>query len=181
MKCCVGQNFSKVYGYSFNTSEGVFTILDVNRQLKTVQTKIIKIPSDQKWVGLEMTTDGSLLIVTNAFRKINPETGNSQHSLKMMAVDTTNNKVNVVSSQDFDEISFRGVQTSRKIKGYDIFCVCAAGNVNLIKFSNMKFSNILTVPNIYSDRIIDVAFYNNWLIPITSGKGDFVKVIKFNA
>lgn len=98
-----------------------------------------------------------------------------------MAIDTTNNKINVIAQQDFDEVTFRGVQTSRKIKGFDIFCVCAGGNVNLILFEDMKFRNLLTVPNIYSDRIIDVAFHRNWLIPITAGKADFVKVIKFNA
>jgi hypothetical protein len=69
MKCCVGKNFEKVYGYSFNTTEGVFTILDVNMAQKTVITKVIKIPIDQKWVGLEMSTDGKYLIVTNAYRK----------------------------------------------------------------------------------------------------------------
>lgn len=68
MKCCVSSDFSRVYGYSFNSTEGIFTILDVNRSTKSVQNKTMKIPKEQKWVGLEMTTQGDLLIVTNAFK-----------------------------------------------------------------------------------------------------------------
>lgn len=181
MKYCVARDFSKVYGFSFSNAEGIFTILNVNRQNKSVQNKTIKIPKEQKWVGLETTTQGDILIVTNAFKQINPQTGAKENFLKMMAIDCSNMKINVIAQQDFHGTSVMGTQLSRKFKGYDIFCVCAGANINIIAYQDQKFHMIQTVPNIYNDRIIDVAIYRNYIIPLTLSKNERVKVIEFNA
>jgi hypothetical protein len=37
-----------------------------------------------------------------------------------------------------------------------------------------------TIPNIYQDRIIDLAMYRNYLIPLSSAQNDTVKIIEFD-
>jgi hypothetical protein len=45
-----------------------------------------------------MTTQGDILIVTNAFKQTSATNGGQTvHFLKMMAVDPTNNKINVIA------------------------------------------------------------------------------------
>lgn len=181
MKVCVAQNFNRIYGYSFDNNTGIFTIMNVNKKNKSIQNKSIQIPLSQKWVGLEMTTHGDTLIVSNACK--NPASKNrpAQSYLKMMAVDLRSMKINIIAQQDFFGSSFQSAQLSRKIKGYDIFCVCAGANVNIIAYQEKKFHLLQTIPNVYKDRIIDLAIYRNFLIPIIMKPGETVKVIEFDA
>lgn len=99
----------------------------------------------------------------------------------MMAIDASNNTINIIAQQDYYESYFKSAQLCRKIKGYDIFCVCAGGNVNILAYHNQKFIVLQTIPNLYNSRIIDVAVYKNYIIPIADSRGETVKVIEFNA
>jgi hypothetical protein len=98
----------------------------------------------------------------------------------MMAIDCSNMKINVIGQQDFYSSGLQSAQLSRKIKGYDLFCVCAGANVNIIAYLNTKFHLLQTIPNVYTDRIIDVAIYRNYLVPLTQSVDDTLRIIEFD-
>lgn len=58
---------SKIYGYSMSTQDSLLTILSI----KGIKTDVhaVKIPSDHKWAGMELSTDESYMIVANACKK----------------------------------------------------------------------------------------------------------------
>lgn len=180
MRLCTNSQMSKIFGYSLSENEGVITIADYARA-SNYQTKNIRVPKNEKWVGLEMTTSGSLLIVANSFMQMNNQAGTNESWLRMMAIDASNNTISIVSQQDFKEPIFRSTQLCRKIKGYDFFVVCCGGSVGIIAYHNQRFILLQTILNIYNNRIIDLAFYKNYLIPIAQSAGETVKVIEFNA
>lgn len=55
MRICTNSQMSKIFGYSFNDKEGVLTIVDYKRPSQ-FQSKNIRVPNNEKWVGLETTT-----------------------------------------------------------------------------------------------------------------------------
>ena len=61
---------SHIYGYSMSRHNSIFTIL--TRTASDYQIKQLKIPKEQKWAGMELTTIGDLMIVANACKKSKP-------------------------------------------------------------------------------------------------------------
>lgn len=87
---------SKIYGYSFDDKEGVLTIVDYIRPSK-FNTKNIRVPNSEKWIGLETTTQGNILIVANSIQQLNNQTGEKNQWLRMMAIDTSSNTINIIA------------------------------------------------------------------------------------
>ena len=120
----------KILGYSLSTRGGILTILSNYTQPNGTRTDFIKIPASETWAGMEQNNDASLTIVA-----VQSKIPNKPHHLKMIAYDTTNIKLNVVTSMDFNESKFSAVQFMRKVKGYEIFVIACRNSLAIIGYS----------------------------------------------
>jgi len=185
MRCCINKDMSRIYGFSFSEKDGIFTILDINKQNQTIRDKTIKIPNEQKWIGMEMATSAELLIIANSCKVIDKATKKSQGYLKLMAVDLSTMKIKIVSQADFKDPIYKTSQLFRKIKGYDFFIVASGPHISIFGFDGHKFGLLNVIESIYKDRIIDIAIFQNYMVPIAKNNGfsqkDYkVKLIEFN-
>ena len=185
MRCCVNRDMSRIYGFSFNEFDGIFSILDIDKTSQTVKDKTIKIPKEQKWIGMELATHSDLLIIGNSLKIPSPSDGTlkpgSKGFLKLMAADLTNMKINVVIQRDFTHKRYKTSQLFRKVKGYDYFIVGSGADLSIFSFTGKDFILINVISSLYHDRIIDIAMFKNLMIPIAKSKGQAVKLIEFAA
>ena len=184
MRCCINKDMSRIYGFSFSEKDGIFTILDIDKQNQTIRDKTIKIPNEQKWIGMEMATSAELLIIANSCKIVDKISKKSKGFLKLMAVDLSTMKIKIVAHKDFKNPIYKTSQLFRKIKGYDYFVVASGPNLSIFGFDGKKFGLLNVVENVYKDRIIDIAIFDNYMVPIakTSGLGvdGNVKILEFN-
>lgn len=181
MRCCVSTDMSRIYGFSFNENDGIFSILDIDKENQTVRDKTIKIPKEQKWIGMEFSTAEDVLIIANSFKIYDPDTKKSKGFLKMMAADLSKMKIKLIAQKDFTHKRFKTSQLFRKIKGYDYFVVASGADLSIIAYTGSDFVLLSTIEKVYQDRIIDIAIFRDFMIPIAKSNGENVKVVEFNA
>lgn len=181
MRCCVSSDMSRIYGFSFNENDGIFSIIDIDQENQTVRDKTIKIPKEQKWIGMEFSTAEDTLIIANSFKIHDQQTGKKKGFLKMMAADLSSMKIKLVAQRDFTHKRFRTSQLFRKIKGYDYFLVASGADLSIIAYTGNDFVLLSTIERLYRDRIIDVAIFGNYIVPVAKSSGENVRVVEFNA
>ena len=152
----------------------IFTIL--TRTASDYQIKQLKIPKEQKWAGMELTTIGDLMIVANACKKSKPV---KTEFMRMMALDLSSMKINPVCQRDFSSTNFSSVQFMRKIKGYDFFIVACKGSLGIVEFRNKEFTVLKFFENLYTNYIFEVAIFGNFMLPV-SMSDEPLKVIEFD-
>lgn len=179
MRCCINTEMTRIYGFSFNENDGIFSILDINKENQTVRDKTIKIPKEQKWIGMEFTTAEDTLIIANSFKVYDPDTKKSKGFLKMMAADLSNMKIKLTAQRDFTHKRFRTSQLFRKIKGYDYFVVASGADLSIIAYTGNDFVLLSTIEKIYKERIVDISIFGNYMIPVAKS-AERVKLIEFN-
>lgn len=181
MRCCVSKDMTRIYGFSFNENDGIFSIVDIDKENETVRDKTIKIPKEQKWIGMEFSTAEDTLVIANSFKVQDQQTGKTKGFLKMMAADLSSMKIKLVAQRDFTHKRFRTSQLFRKIKGYDYFVVASGSDLSIIAFTGNDFVLLSTLEKLYNDRIIDIAIFGNYMVPVAKSSGENVRLIEFKA
>lgn len=67
----------------------------------------------------------------------------------------------------------------RKVKGYDIFTLACRNSLAIIGFSKGKFIVLNYINALYKNLIFEIAIYGNFMIPVSNGKEENIKVIEF--
>lgn len=194
---------SRIYGYSMSNKDSLFTTLSA----KGIQTdiKTVKIPPEQKWAGMELSTDESCMIVANVCKRA-PREGQNSEFMRIMAIRVSDdNQISTICYKDFDAKNFCQVQFMRKVKGYDIFVLASKGSIAVLELKNKEgislkhprnshrsinsdtnkqqkeFIILNFYENLFNSYIYEVAIFNDLMIPVAlGGKNDHLKVIKLN-
>lgn len=169
------KHLDRIYGYALNKSGSVFCILCMDENKRERETKYINVPKDQKWAGMEMTTDGELMVVSNACKN-----SEGEETLKMMAIDLNNLKIRIKAERSFSSRNFNTVQFMKKIKGYDFFVVACKGSIGIVGFTGSDFVLLNLLENIYEKWIFEIAISKDFMIPLSVYDQDNIKVIQFN-
>lgn len=164
----------KIIGYSLSLKGGVVTILSNYPEPNNTQTDFIKIPASETWAGMELNTTATLSIVA-----VQSKIPDEPHYLQMMAYDTSNIKLNAICRQDFKDRRFQSVQFMRKVKGYDIFVLACRNSIGIMGFHKGKFQVLNYIEAIYRDIIFEIAIYANFMIPVSNGQNEKLKIIEF--
>lgn len=172
MNICPPQK--KIFGYSLSQDGGVVSVLSNYTQPSNSKTDFIKIPANQTWAGMEQNTDSSLTIVA-----IQNKVARKASFMSMVAYDTKQLKLSPLVRQDFKERRFKAVQFMRKIKGYDIFALACRNNMAIIGYSRGKFHVLNYLDQIYNAMIFEISIYGNFMIPVSTGENENIKVIEF--
>jgi hypothetical protein len=171
----VSDSLSRIYGYSLSVKGGILTILSNFDSPSRTRTDYIKIPAFETWAGMEQTTDGSLLIVSVQSRQ-----PGQPHFLKMIAYDARGNKLISVAKKTFNSPQFSKVQFMRKVKGYDYFVVACKNSLAIFCFTGKEFVLLNFLENLYRELIFEVCLHGNYMVPVSSGSDEPVKLIEFN-
>jgi len=67
----------------------------------------------------------------------------------------------------------------RKIKGYDIFVFACRNSIGIIGYHQGKFQVLNYIEAIYRDIIFEIAIYANFMIPVSNGQNEKLKIIEF--
>lgn len=193
----INETNDTIYGYSMSNSDSMFTVLSIRGSETTA--KSVNIPPEHKWAGMELSTDGRVMVIANACKR--PKTdrtrgdGKKNEFVKMMAIDLQNlDKIRTVCYKDFVNDNFCAVQFMRKIKGHDLFVVACKGSLAVLQLkgkdsisrinqrvglgssqvstkvnSDMEFVVVNFMENIYNSYIFEVAIFGNWIVPVAIG------------
>lgn len=193
----INETNDTIYGYSMSNSDSMFTVLSISGSETTA--KSVNIPPEHKWAGMELSTDGKMMIIANACKRPKVDRaradGKKNEFVKMMAIDLENlDKIRTVCYKDFTKENFSAVQFMRKIKGHDLFIVACKGSLAVIQLkdkdsitrvtqgsriggsqvsqkSNLEKEFIVVnfFENLYNSYIFEVAIFGDWMVPVTIG------------
>jgi len=106
---------------------------------------------------------------------------NQPKFLKMVAVDLSQNRMNPIAKQDFRDPAFKTIQFMRKIKGYDFYAVAANNNIGIFSYnqSTKNFALVNLMKNVYRNMIFEICMSGDYMIPMSTGKDETIKVIEF--
>lgn len=133
----VGKN--QLIGYSIGEDSSIVHLCSLYPSSKKAEKiKVMKMDHLQKWSGIELSTDGRLLVVSCS--EVDQESSREKFCLK--AIDISDGKrLQVVSSitlnEEAPEIS--SLQFMRKLKGFDIFFLACDNSVLVVQFRNHEF------------------------------------------
>lgn len=171
----VSDSMNRIYGYSLNKKGGILTILSNFFQPKEHSLDYIKIPPDETWAGMEQSTDGKHLIVS-----VQSKVPNEPQYLKMIAYDSSNYNLQIVARKTFNSSQFTTVQFMRKVKGYDYYVVACRNSVAIFCFTGSDFILLNFLENLYRELIFEIILYGDYMIPVSNGKNEPIKIIQFN-
>jgi hypothetical protein len=194
----------RIYGYSMSHTDSMFTILAI--QNSETHAKTMNIPPEHKWAGMELSTDGNMMVIANACRVSDGSSSGKKEFVRVMAFDLENDQISPVCHKDFSSYNFSAVQFMRKIKGYDYFVMACRGSLAIIELKNAQsismtsqaafgsgrkpfeskeapkkeFSVVKCFENLYENYIFEVAIFGNFMIPVSLNNGEeSIKVISF--
>lgn len=167
---------NKMVGCSLNQQQSTSTlsILDNWKNPDNSTTNYINISSGETWAGMELNTTGDTLIAA-----IQTAEGQNAQYLKMGAYDFTRGQLVPICQTPFTDRALSTVQFMRKIKGYDIFAVACNNNIAIIAFTGRDFYLLNLLRNLYREMIFEIAIKGDYMIPVTIGENDRMKVIEF--
>lgn len=67
----------------------------------------------------------------------------------------------------------------RKIKGYDIFALACRNSIGIVGFHKGKFQVLNYIEAVYREIIFEIAIYANFMIPVSNGANEKLKVLEF--
>lgn len=172
----VSGKLNKIVGCSLNQQQSTSTIsiLDNWRDPENSTTNFINVSSGETWAGMELNTEGDVLISA-----IQTAQGGNSQFLKMGAYDFSSGKINPICQTPFTDPAFSTVQFMRKIKGYDIYAVACNNNIAIIAFTGSDFYLINLLRNLFRDMIFEIAIKGDYMIPVTIGQNDTMKLLQF--
>jgi hypothetical protein len=149
----------------------------LSKSEKETQRKTIIIPKEQKWAGMELTTDEELMVIANTCYG-NSKSGRSEF-MRMMAVDLSNLKIVTVAQKDFTDKKMKSVQFMRKVKGYDYFLIACKGSVGIVELKGEQFNLLNFFEDLYKGYIFEVSIFENYILPVPLGDNEPLKMIEF--
>lgn len=171
----VSGSMNRIYGYSLSKKGGILTILDNFVEPKKSKTDYVKIPPDETWAGMEQSTDGDYIIVS-----VQSKVPKQPQYLKMIAYDASRLKLQPVAKKTFNSAQFTTVQFMRKVKGYDYFVVACRNSLAIFCFTGKDFILLNFLENLYRELIFEVIISGDYMIPVSNGKDEPIKIIEFN-
>ena len=171
----VSGSMSRIYGYSLSKQGGILTILNNFIEPKNTTTDYLRIPPDETWAGMEQSTAGEYIIVS-----VQSKVPNQPQYLKMIAYNASRTKLSAVAKKTFNSSQFTTVQFMRKVKGYDYYVVACRKFFGIFFFSGGDFFFLNFFENLYRELIFEVVIHGDYMIPVSTGKDEPIKIIEFN-
>lgn len=165
-----------IIGCSLNPqqSTSMLSILNNWRDVQNSSTNFINIDSGETWAGMELNTEGDVLIAA-----IQTAQGNNMQYLKMSAYDFSNGNISPIGQTPFTAPEFSSTQFMRKFKGYDIYALACNNNIAIIAFTGRDFYLLNLLKNLFRNMIFEIAIKGDYMIPVTIGANDNMRLIEF--
>ena len=134
----VGKN--QLIGYSIGEDSSIVHLCSLYPcSKKAEKIKVMKLDNLQKWSGIELSTDGKLLIVSCS--EVDHDSTKEKFCLKAINI-SDGKRLQVVSSIILNEHTpdISSLQFMRKLKGYDLFFLACENSIMVVQFRNLEFS-----------------------------------------
>lgn len=182
MFACASPIRNKILGYSIQNRESTLTVLHLGNSIQNSPISQIRMNPQETWVGMELTTQGDVLIaaVQTGRGSKNPQDA----YMKLCAFNVPSNpqeqQLTMIFQKNFTQPAFKRVQMLKKIKGYDIYMLACSSNLAFIIWNGQDFVILNLIQNIYNGIIFDSVLCGNVVIPISTDNNDVIKVFSFN-